>query len=115
MNNIPAATSTSAYACWNLVQYTGTHKSGTTLYRPNSWRSQGIVQGNSYSTVDCITWSTVINANTPYIEVAPDYKVLASSSWNQETQYMTLTAHSPGTVKINVQIQNGDTGVTAHT
>ena len=42
------ANSTSSYARWNLVQYTGTHKSGTTLYRPNSWRSQGIVQGNTY-------------------------------------------------------------------
>ncbi len=92
---------------WLFERYTGTQRSSSTMYRPTSWTSTGIVVGTTRA-VSFIYYSTVVNANIFNVEVAPGYEDIATVSWNPSTRKATITTLNPGRLRINVQIKASD-------
>lgn len=90
---------------WNLVQYTGAHKTGFSRFFPSSWNSIGMVVGET-DQMTLFGWSTYTYGNTPFIEVAPGYEALGTSSWNATANVATLTFLSPGEIRLKVYIRN---------
>ncbi len=98
---------------WLFEGYTGTQRSSSTIYRPTSWTSTGIVVGTTRA-VSFIYYSTVVNANIFNVEVAPGYEDIATVSWNPSTRKATITTLNPGRLRINVQIKASDNSTVIH-
>ena len=95
---------------WSFVQYTGSHKTGMTITRPNSWRDTGIVVGTS-GVVSTTGWSTRINANTMSLEIKSGYEKMGSFSSQTSSYNKTFTATNPGEIAFStiVEYANGNT------
>lgn len=100
-------------AQWVLYQYTGAARSGTSISYPSSWTSIGITQGSS-TLVGVKTWSTVIGANTPYVQVAPGYEHIATYSWDASNFKMTLNANAVGTIRTYTRIKYNEDSETVY-
>lgn len=100
-------------ARWKLVQYTGNHRNGTEIYFLSSWRSVGIVVGDT-DDVTFKVWSTYINANTPYMEIDSEYEAIGRATWNSTNNKLTFTAKNPGTIRFNAYIRCGLTTTTVY-
>lgn len=95
--------SSSAWARWQLVQYTGVNRGGAILYFPTE-----IIEGEA-ATFSAKVWSTTINANSPYIYIDSSYEDMAESVWFSELKKLTIYPKSSGDVGINVGIQKDGT------
>jgi len=95
---------------WSFVQYTGSHKTGMTITRPNSWRDTGIVVGTS-GVVSTTGWSTRINANTMSLEIKSGYEKMGSFSSQTSSYNKIFTATNPGEIAFStiVKYANGNT------
>ena len=95
---------------WSFVRYTGSHKAGMTITRPNSWRDIGIIVGNSGNAA-AYSWSTQINANTVSLEIKSGYEKMGSFTSQTSSSKKTFTARNPGAIAFStiVKYANGNT------
>ena len=93
-------------AKWNFYQYSGTNKSGSTVYYTSSWESKGIPVG-TIGTMSNKTWSTYIGANAPYMRVAANSEDMIKTNWDAEVGKMIFNAISPGKATIYSMILEG--------
>ncbi|MBQ9162859.1 MAG: RICIN domain-containing protein [Clostridia bacterium] len=91
---------------WLPYRYTGETKQGCVITYPSSWKSEGFVVNTSGS-ISLKTWSTVINANRPNLEITVEYGDLVTYAHISNTHTMTLVANNPGRLRIETQILVG--------
>ena len=92
-------TSATVMANWNLVQYTGNHKSGGIIYYPSEWSNHGIIEGTD-SEISMVGWSTYPDANVIEASVPQEDAVLGGIEWDSTTRRGTFSAYSPGCVTV---------------
>lgn len=100
-----AKTSTTPFAVWNLVQYTGTHRYGHAMYFSGS-----NVAGKTRNDIP-VVWSTVIGANQPYMYIHTNSSAIATGVWNNSTRKLLITIHDEGQVQRVIQIRKASTTV----
>lgn len=96
-----AKTNATSSARWHLVQYTGVHKRGSSIYRPVTLNVGTTV------TMTPVIWSTNIDYNTPNLSVTPGYTSKATSTWDESTRKATFVLHDDGTLSVTLKIYNG--------
>ncbi len=94
-------TSANLYSRWNLVQYTGVHQRGSTIYRPTTLNAGTTV------TFTPIIWATNIDFNTPNLSVTPGYTDKATATWNESTHQGSFVLHDDGTLCVTSRIYDG--------
>ena len=103
--SVCAKTSTTPFAVWNLVQYTGTHRYGNAMYASGS-----NVAGKTRNDIP-VVWSTVIGANQPYMYIHTNSSAIATGVWNNSTRKLLITIHDEGQVQRVIQIRKASTTV----
>ena len=103
--NLSVVTMSGAHAdaSWEMVQYTGAHRYGTTVYHPEE-----LVAGETV-TVTAVTWSTYIGCNQPHFSINSTPAGIATSAWNSATRTASVTLHDEGSLSMIVRIYNGST------
>lgn len=96
-----AKSSANSYARWNLVQYTGAHKRGSTIYHPVTLNAGTTV------TFTPVIWATNVDYNTPNLSVVSGYTDKATATWNASTRKGSFVLHDDGTLKVTSKIYNG--------
>lgn len=96
-----AKSSATSSARWNLVQYTGAHKRGSTIYYPVTLNAGTTV------TFTPVIWATNVDYNTPNLSVASGYTDKATATWNASTRKGSFVLHDDGTLKVTSKIYNG--------
>lgn len=95
-----AKSSATVTARWSLVQYTGTHKRGSTIYYPLTLNAGTTV------TFTPVVWATNIDYNTPNLSVSSGYTDMATATWSESTRTGSFSLHYDGTLKVTSKIYN---------
>ena len=98
---------------WRFTKYTGNEKYGYHIYR-TAGMGDGLVKGNT-GTIWLKTWSTVINANTPYLAIKSPYSSVATADWQANNYLATITAHKCGDYEMEIQTRLGSSSTVQHT
>ncbi len=94
-------------ARWEMYKYIGSTK----------YELAFLKGGDNYAgnTLTCtpVFWTTVINANEPYMYVDPELEDVGSGTWNNSSKQLSVLLHRDGILKLHVVLKNGTT--TIHT
>ncbi len=94
---------------WKMFRYGGNDFMGMDICCDDpSWESTGIVAGD-VGTIRMISWTTMIQANTPYMEIDSVSSNMAHATWNASSGILTLTADAPGRLQISTDIKDAST------
>ena len=96
-------------ARWYMHKYTGGTYSGVSVTATPSFTNGDSVAVDTTSSLKLITWTTQIGANTPYLEIHPDYTNMATFTWNDLRHIMTLNTQKVGTLRIRAIIREDGT------
>lgn len=90
-------------AIWNLIQYTGSHRSGSVTYRG------GKLEPGNTITLTPTAYSTRINTNTVNMYIDAGNASDATGTWNANTNKLTIRLIQAAKVKYHVKILSGST------
>ncbi len=96
-------------AIWAFEKYTGANQSGVTV-KSDSIISKGFVVDTS-CTIRVYTWTTLINANQPYAEIASSDSEIMTGVWNATTNAITITGKKVGKFCLYYRIRSGNNTV----
>ena len=98
---------------WKFTAYTGDTRYGFVGTQPVDM-DNGLIKGES-STIYLKSWSTVINANTPYLTIAPLCLDIAKSTWSSSNFSAQIKAKKCGDFEIKCEIRSGSLQTATHT
>ena len=91
---------------WKMYRYTGISRSNVVA------EHYGLKEGE-YSAINITSWSTIINANDPYVYIAPASVDSVDSSWNIGDSKIVVRPNESGSLELRVNIRKN--GITKST
>ena len=110
---LASSTATGNRSKWRFTAYTGNEKHGHQITR-TAGMGDGLVKGKT-GTIWLKTWSTVINANTPYLAIKSPSSLVATANWQANNYLATITAHKSGDYQMEIQTRIGSSTTVKHT